>query len=252
MKRVLTAAALTAFALFSILVAPHWLFLVIVAGMACICYYEYAGIAAATGVEGPLWIGYAGGLLAVWRLETLPAIVLALMAFTLVLADLRKALGFASATTLGILYIFVGWHWAIPLRESSPYWILYALAINWVGDIAAFYVGRAVGRHKLAPNVSPGKSWEGAVASAVAAVLFGVWFGSWAGLRASTLEMAALSVLANAAGQVGDLAESAFKRGAGVKDSSTLLPGHGGFLDRLDSTLFTLPVVYYFIRLISR
>jgi phosphatidate cytidylyltransferase len=148
---------------------------------------------------------------------------------------------------LGILYTFIAWRFAFHLRQASPFWLLFALSINWVGDVAAYYVGRAVGRHKLAPRISPGKSWEGAIASMIAAVLFGQVFPLFAGLSISLTSMALLSALSNAAGQLGDLAESALKRGAGLKDSGTLLPGHGGFLDRLDSSLFTLPVVYYWL-----
>jgi phosphatidate cytidylyltransferase len=162
------------------------------------------------------------------------------------ISDLRKALSFSSAAMLGIVYVFLGWRWAIPLRDKSSFWILFALAINWVGDVAAYYVGRSIGRHRLFPKVSPGKSWEGAIASTIAAVIFGCWFGTQFNLLPIGL-MAVLSAIANIAGQIGDLAESAFKRGAGVKDSGTLLPGHGGFLDRLDSTLFTLPVVYFYL-----
>jgi phosphatidate cytidylyltransferase len=119
----------------------------------------------------------------------------------------------------------------------------FGLAVNWIGDTAAYYFGRNFGKHKLAPVVSPGKSWEGAAASAAAAVLFGVFalprfvsIGMWQG--------GLIAVAANVAGQMGDLAESAIKRGAGVKDSGKLLPGHGGMLDRVDSSLFSLPVLY--------
>jgi phosphatidate cytidylyltransferase len=220
--------------------------------MACICYYEFAGIAAASGVQGPLWVGYVAGVIAIRRFDLLPVLLLAVITLSLTSRDLSKALGFAAATALAIIYIFVAWSFAIPLRAASPWWILFALSITWAGDIAAYYVGRAVGRHKLAPRISPGKSWEGAIASAAAAVLFGVAFNRQFSLGLVDGEMALLSLIANMAGQIGDLAESAFKRGAGMKDSSNLLPGHGGFLDRLDSTLFSMPVVYYFLLLSGR
>jgi phosphatidate cytidylyltransferase len=130
---------------------------------------------------------------------------------------------------------------------TSPFWVLFALSMNWVGDIAAYYVGRNFGKHKLAPRISPAKSWEGAIASSIFAVLFGAAYNIQFTLGVPPWDMVALSLFANVAGQIGDLAESALKRGAGVKDSGTLLPGHGGFLDRLDSSLFTLPVVYYYL-----
>lgn len=249
MKRVLTSLFLAAFALYCIFQAPPAVFVVVVAAMAALCYYEFGGIARATGIQGPLWIGFAGGLLAMWSPDTLPLTALAVMAVGLSLPDLSKTLGFSSATILGIVYTFFAWRFAFNLREASPFWLLFALSINWVGDVAAYYVGRAIGKRKLAPRISPGKSWEGSIASMLGAVVFGVAFVYWTGLPGIGLgEMAALSAVANIFGQMGDLAESALKRGAGVKDSGTLLPGHGGFLDRLDSSLFTIPLVYYWLR----
>ena len=116
--------------------------------------------------------------------------------------------------------------------------------------LTAFYVGRAIGTHKLAPSISPGKSWEGAIASAVAAGFYGIFFLRFLLPEVPLPAAALLAVAGNAAGQIGDLAESALKRGAGVKDSGTTLPGHGGWLDRLDSSLFSMPVVHLLIRLI--
>jgi len=137
------------------------------------------------------------------------------------------------------------------LRDISPYWLLFAMAINWVGDTGAYYVGKNIGMHKLADRISPGKSWEGAVASVVVAIVFGVAYIHHFFPQMSLVEAMALPLLANISGQIGDLAESALKRGAGVKDSGTLLPGHGGMLDRVDSTLFTMPVVYVYLRLVK-
>jgi phosphatidate cytidylyltransferase len=152
---------------------------------------------------------------------------------------------------LGVVYIFGSWKCAILLREIGPYWLLFALAINWVGDIAAYYVGKSIGKHKLAPRVSPGKTWEGAAASIVAALAFGAVYLHRFAPGVSWIEALAISALSNAAGQFGDLAESALKRGANVKDSGTLLPGHGGLLDRVDSALFTMPAVYVYLRLVQ-
>ncbi|MBC8166929.1 MAG: phosphatidate cytidylyltransferase [Bryobacteraceae bacterium] len=247
MKRVATSIVLALFALYAIFLAPQWLFIAIVVLIACLCYNEYASIASASGVQGALYLGYAAGLIAMARLDTLPLLALALLTFALVSRDLSKALGFSGATVLGVIYVFLSWRFAIDLRQLSPYWLFYALSINWAGDVAAYYTGRSFGRHKLAPRVSPGKSWEGAAGSMLVSVAYGVWFGEQAHLGLSLPAMFALSAIANAAGQVGDLVESVLKRGAGVKDSGHLLPGHGGFLDRLDSSLFTLPVVYHFL-----
>jgi phosphatidate cytidylyltransferase len=113
-------------------------------------------------------------------------------------------------------------------------------------DTAAYYTGRAFGRHKLAPRVSPGKTWEGAVggmcASLALAALAHYWFFPELSLRAAL----PLAALMNVLGVLGDLTESALKRGAGAKDAAKILPGHGGLLDRLDSLLFNAPLLYYF------
>ena len=154
----------------------------------------------------------------------------------------------AAFLLFGVVYIFGSWRLAIPLRDASPYWLLFALALSWVGDTAAYYVGKSFGRHSLAPRVSPKKTWEGSAASVAGSVVFG-----WLFLRVFLPQVPAwhamtLAAAANAAGQAGDLAESAIKRGAGVKDSGSILPGHGGLLDRVDSTLFAMPVVYLYLR----
>jgi phosphatidate cytidylyltransferase len=128
---------------------------------------------------------------------------------------------------------------------------MYALLISWTGDGGAYYVGRAFGRHKLAPRVSPNKSWEGSAASVVASVLIAGAYMLRFIPEVGAVQAIVITIVANAAGQLGDLAESAMKRGAGVKDSGAILPGHGGFLDRVDSTLFTLPAIYVCLKLLS-
>lgn len=123
-------------------------------------------------------------------------------------------------------------------------WLVFLLAaVVMLGDTAAFYVGRRFGRHKMAPVVSPKKTWEGAAGGWIASMLCGVVYSLTRldGLDARLLVVCAVTAVA---GQIGDLAESTFKRGAGVKDSGTLLPGHGGVLDRIDALLFAAPVFH--------
>jgi phosphatidate cytidylyltransferase len=241
MKRVLTALILLPFAIFAIFFAPPPVFFGVVVLMAVLCYYEYATIA------GAHWLGYAIGLLVLLDVPHARLTGAVLLTVCLGLGELSKVIPVAGATALGVLYIFSAWRCAVDLHAAGVHWLLFALAVNWVGDVAAFYVGRSIGRHKLAPRISPAKSWEGAMASLLASVAFGYAFYRYTQPAIPIGPMLALSVVASAAGQIGDLAESAIKRGAGVKDSSTLLPGHGGFLDRLDSSLFTMPVVYYYL-----
>jgi phosphatidate cytidylyltransferase len=119
------------------------------------------------------------------------------------------------------------------------------MGVIWAGDVAAYYAGRALGRHKLAPTISPNKTVEGSIAGLAGSILAGTLLGSWL-LQRQISFLALASLAAAIAGQLGDLAESALKRSSGVKDSSSLLPGHGGMLDRLDSLIFAAPVFYWF------
>lgn len=134
--------------------------------------------------------------------------------------------------------------WRLQLPPES---ILAFLLIIWANDTAAYFVGIAAGRHKLAPKISPGKSWEGAIAGTAAGALVAALASSWLGLPVG--RAVALGILVTIASQIGDLFESAMKRKAGVKDSGTILPGHGGILDRFDGILLAAPVAYVLVRL---
>jgi phosphatidate cytidylyltransferase len=140
------------------------------------------------------------------------------------------------------------WRFAVDLRNASIHLLFFALAVNWVGDSMAYYVGRKFGRHKLAPVISPAKSWEGAAASIAGALVFGLLYLHFVLPQIPYFAVVVMSAVGNIAGQLGDLVESSLKRGAGMKDSGSILPGHGGALDRLDSSLFTLPVLYFLCR----
>jgi phosphatidate cytidylyltransferase len=134
------------------------------------------------------------------------------------------------------------------LEHEGPWLLLFALAITWANDTVAYFVGRAIGKHKLAPNLSPKKTWEGSVAGFAASLLV-AWLFSRE-LIAPMAHLLAMAAIGNVAGQVGDLLESAYKRSAGAKDSGGLLPGHGGVLDRIDALILTFPVVWYYWTLV--
>lgn len=146
----------------------------------------------------------------------------------------------------------VGWMVLVPasqamihVRGISPLLLLVAMSLIWVADIAAYFAGRAFGRHKLAPAISPGKTWEGALAAVIAVVCYGVLMstasGGWPISGTGVLALILGLIVLTAVSIIGDLFESLVKRHAGVKDSSHLLPGHGGILDRIDSMTSTLP-----------
>ena len=153
-------------------------------------------------------------------------------------------------TVAGILYI--GWllGYLVALRglDGGRNWVFLTLFATFASDTAAFFTGRALGRHKLAPDISPGKTWEGAVAGGVGAILMSLLFTLPTPLQLplSWGQAIVLGLLVSVFGQLGDLAESLFKRNMGVKDSGNLLPGHGGLLDRVDSIVFASVVAYYY------
>lgn len=299
MKRVLTAVILIPLVVLALFKAPLWLFTILVFGVAVLALREYLDIAQGTGLRP--FRRWCYGLLAclfyffLWQLSqeylpfgkaftigfalraVAPLLVLAspflLMAIALRRDPLSQALPDAAVSFLFLPYIGLTLI-CLPILRSYPngaMYVLFLLVIVWAGDIAAYYVGRAVGKRKLAPRVSPGKTWEGTIASGAGAVLVAFLLFHFApqiyfGLTRARLLAAPWSVLygpvdtrpqlmpapawlvalfalcVNVAAQLGDLVESAIKRGAGMKDSGALLPGHGGVLDRIDALLFALPV----------
>lgn len=185
-------------------------------------------------------------------------VIIVLTAAALVAATLRGApfdrmIGSVGATILGVLYIaLLGshlvalrmWHNEAVAADMLSFFFLVIMG----ADSGAYYVGRAFGKRKLAPSISPGKSWEGVVGGVAAAILMAgiahYWFFPELPLKYALPLAAVMTVV----GIFGDLAESALKRSAGAKDAANILPGHGGLLDRLDSLLFNAPLIYYFAR----
>jgi len=154
-------------------------------------------------------------------------------------------------TIAGIFY--VGWLLShlVALRglDDGRNWVFFVLFVTWVSDSSAFFIGRALGKHYLAPNISPGKTWEGAIGGVCGAILMSILFFAPTPFQLPLVcwQAILLSILVSVFGQVGDLVESLLKRNMGVKDSGTLMPGHGGLLDRIDSVVFAGIVVYYYV-----
>jgi phosphatidate cytidylyltransferase len=184
-------------------------------------------------------------------------------------AQMSSAYPAAAASTFAFAYIALPIAMLVQLRQqwAGAFWLLYLLLVVWAGDIFAYFVGRSVGRHLMAPRISPKKTWEGAAASLAASLVVGSLLFTYAlqissfllrlklierrdglfGLEKPELWPIILLTLAlNIAAQLGDLVESLIKRGAGVKDSGTILPGHGGMLDRIDALLFAAPLLWYY------
>jgi phosphatidate cytidylyltransferase len=255
MTRILTALVLIPLVVWVVLAGPQWPVLAIMAAVGLIAFHEFDNIAGAQGIAKSGLAGMLAGLALLFAPEPawliLVIVAIALMALGLRQTDLAKALPGAATALLGAVYIFGAWRCAIALRAINPHWLMIALLVSWAGDTAALYVGRTLGRHKLAPRVSPSKTWEGSIGSVAGGVLVAGIYAHYLIPSAALWPVLAVSAAGNIAGQLGDLCESAFKRGAGVKDSGTTLPGHGGWLDRIDSSLFSIPVVYALLRVLT-
>jgi len=181
--------------------------------------------------------------------------------------DLTTGYSAAAASVFAFTYIAMPMALLVEIRRqpAGAIWVIYLLLAVWAGDIFAYFVGKSLGRHRMSPRISPKKTWEGAIASILASIIVGtLWFQhapqiSAALLRAGLIDRRSgmfgleqphlwpiilLSAIVNIAAQLGDLVESLIKRGAGVKDSGSILPGHGGVLDRIDAMLFAVPVVW--------
>lgn len=183
--------------------------------------------------------------------------------------DMSRAFPAAMVSVFAFTYIALPLGFLVQVREqwAGAFLLLYLLLVVWAGDIFAYFVGRSLGRHLMSPRISPKKTWEGALASLIASLVVGMLLYNYALpistalLRAGLIERAGgffalqkpplwptllLSAAINIAAQLGDLVESLIKRGAGVKDSGAVLPGHGGMLDRVDALLFASPVLWYY------
>ena len=267
MKRILTAAFLILVVVLLIFRGQPWMLTLASALIAELAAYEYMRLANTGGAQIPVWWMLFGT--AVVFLFTLPnfhneaelpalsALALFLLAWTGFREPLDRVLPDAARGLFGLVYV------AYPLTLIPMIWnrddgkplLLFLMVCVWAGDIAALYVGRRWGRHKLT-RLSPNKTWEGTFASVGGSLLAGLAV-VLAGNLLSTYESntilhivepvwqsAVLAVIINVAAQLGDLLESAIKRGAGVKDSGTILPGHGGVLDRIDALLVAAPVLW--------
>jgi phosphatidate cytidylyltransferase len=157
-----------------------------------------------------------------------------------------------AVSSAGLLFIAVPFSYLVRLNDierSGRQLVLFTLCLVWAGDMLAYFVGRGFGRVPMAPALSPKKTWEGALGNILGSLLVAVLFARW--MQIDVVILMVIAGLANIAGQMGDLIESAYKRGASVKDSGSLLPGHGGVLDRVDSLILAAPVVWVLYQWIS-
>jgi phosphatidate cytidylyltransferase len=278
MKRIVTATVLILAVFALIFFGQLWMITLFSAIVAELAAYEYLKLAS-VGAEAhgatlriPVWWMAIGTALAFVvtlpnvpvesQLPVLSGLTLILFAWNGFRAPLIQVLPDTAQGLFGLIYI------AYPLtlvpllwkQEDGPALVLFLMVCVWAGDIAALYIGRAFGKRKLAPRLSPGKTWVGSIASIVGSMIAGgivIAISNTLTARGNTLlhiseplwQSLLLASILNIAAQLGDLLESAIKRGAGVKDSGTMLPGHGGILDRIDALLLAAPVLWYILLL---
>lgn len=246
--RVITALLLVAGFLAVLFLLPPRLVGVVFALVAALGGWEWAGLMQANAKSRIVYAVLVFGLcLLFWTSpeEGFPLLWSLAALFWLVFAPLWLAWRWSVAcATVGLVVLLPTWAAMVALHGRSPLLLLAVMALVWVADTAAYFTGRAFGRHKLAPAISPGKTWEGVAGAAVGVLVYGMAVAPALPVvqDINRLALAGFLMLLTALSVVGDLFESLFKRQAGMKDSSQLLPGHGGILDRIDSQTSTLPV----------
>ncbi len=287
MKRVLTALVLIPVVLLIVFLAPLWVFAAFTCLVAMLALYEYLFIAEQYGARfarvdrqwtyAVVLILFVVTVAADWRnpprVFAWTVLILAIAPFRALLngmrrSDLRDVLPTACFMIFAILYLGLSLLTLVWIRATPDgvFWIVVLFATVWAGDAVAMYVGRALGRHKLAPRISPNKTWEGSLGSVAGSVAFSLLAYRYRlpilsadhRLRAAPADIPpapaiagfiVIVILLNIAAQCGDLVESLMKRGADIKDSGALLPGHGGMLDRIDALLVAAPVLWIFLAL---
>jgi phosphatidate cytidylyltransferase len=280
-KRVATAAVLIPFVIAIVLFTPTSVVAIATAAITILALREYFALGDAIGHRAyRLWTIFCALVfiysqwvatyecrasdqfhsLFGWTVGAAPTLAWFLFLFVLGLAmqtlwttrPLVEALPATGMSSSALLLV------AFPLSHSvllhglpriGPRILLFALVLTWAADTTAYFLGRAIGKHPLAPHISPKKTWEGSVGSMMGSLLVAYVFSFW--IHIPLMHLILMAVLGNIAGQMGDLLESAYKRSAGVKDSGGLLPGHGGVLDRIDALIFCIPVVWYYLVLVN-
>jgi phosphatidate cytidylyltransferase len=289
-KRVATAVVLIPLVLLLVLKAPFYVLALVAGAVALLAIAEFLKLAAHYAIQPLTQATY--GFVALFFVfvvlastnrtplvettailygialaSTLAPFLFLTLAMRMTRPDLTTAYPAAAASTFAFAYIAIPMALLVSIRQqpAGAIWTIFTLLAVWAGDIFAYFVGKSIGRHRMSPEISPKKTWEGAVASIIASVIVGtLWIQHAPGISSALLRIGLidrrdgmfgleqpqlwpivlLSAIVNIAAQLGDLVESLIKRGAGVKDSGTILPGHGGMLDRIDAMLFAVPVVW--------
>jgi phosphatidate cytidylyltransferase len=275
LKRILTAAILIPIVVALVWLGPPWLLAAVAAAVAILALIEFFELGDRVGLRafrkwtmacaaGLFYAQYSLGAMEVHSFRFSETLIRRNVSFTVSIDSvllvfvfgavsiglatrrpLQDVLPAVAISSAGLLFIALPFSYLVRIDEMQRFGrelVLFTLILIWAGDVFAYFVGRFAGRVPMAPALSPKKTWEGAVANFAASLIVGALFARW--LETDIVGMLIVAGLANIAGQMGDLIESAYKRGAAVKDSGGLLPGHGGVLDRIDSLILAAPLVW--------
>jgi len=256
LRRLLSTLVLLPLFVWMVMEGPVWMFGAVMVLTGALGQWEFTGMFERAGIRTLRRLGLLGGIvvtasfaLPVSERVVFTAVLLLVLAVGLLRAESgRPAWESVAVTLFGICYVnwLLGYAFWLRDVESGVEWVLLLVSVTWLGETAAYVVGSTLGRHKLAPAISPRKTVEGAAAQLVASVLAA--FGARAAFftELSMREAVVIGLLLGVTGQIGDLVESAIKRSVGTKDTGRLIPGHGGMLDRVDSLLLNTPVLFYY------
>ncbi len=262
--RVLTSAVLIPILFIVVWLLPREYFAILIIAAAAAGQHEFYTMAKAGGAKPLAATGIVlGGLLIVFAFASAvplaggQGMIVALCVLAVLGARLFArgpvdgALTDSAVTLLGIVYVALLFGYQVGIHRSfrGKYWLAFLYLVIWASDTGAYYVGTSYGRRRLYEKISPKKSIEGLVGGLAAALVVALLCKLWLVRSLGALEALVLAFVITAAGTLGDLAESLLKRSVGVKDSGSLIPGHGGILDRMDSMLFAAPVLYYYLRM---
>lgn len=257
-QRVITAVVAAAIFL-PIVIFGGWPFIIMVYGLASVALYEALKMRNLKLLSPPgiislvlLWIfmipkEYSGILdgLDYTKLELFFLGTLLFLTYTVITKN-KYTFEDVAFSILSILYVGIGFYYFIETRDASLTYVFYSLFIIWATDSGAYFIGRAIGKNKLWPDISPNKTTEGFIGGIISALIVAALFSFFANMGVSAFILIIATAFLSVFGQIGDLVESAMKRHYNVKDSGRILPGHGGMLDRFDSLLFVWPLIHLF------
>jgi phosphatidate cytidylyltransferase len=263
-KRTSTAVVLLALVFACIQYSSNFVFFIVIQALILASLWEFYNLASRRKHASQKILGFAVSLIIAssfyfeafsLELALFAALFLCGVSYVLSVNTLEKLMSFPPSIALTffgpVILSFTLNHFLLLRQEHGPNWIYFLLAVVFIGDTGAYFIGKPFGRHKLAPLASPHKTWEGSVAGVVSACLGGIAAQQILLQEAVLWKAAVFAFVVHVVAQFSDPLESLFKRAAGVKDSSNILPGHGGFFDRIDSMILAAPFYYYLLKYIG-